>query len=80
MKRIYRKILRELHPDELSLLRRDQECFTVGLQNSRAIAADDKLFLFEKGTLFRDLWDELVAGRFGDQDARGCCIFLHLLP
>jgi hypothetical protein len=30
MKRIYRKILRELHPDELSLLRRDQECFTVG--------------------------------------------------
>jgi hypothetical protein len=46
MKRIYRKILRELHPDELSLLRRDQECFTVGPQNSRAIAADHKLFLF----------------------------------
>jgi hypothetical protein len=34
----------------------------------------------EKGTQFRDLWDELVAARFGDQDARGSYIFLHLLP
>jgi hypothetical protein len=26
------------------------------------------------------LSDELVAARFGDQDARGCCISLQLLP
>jgi hypothetical protein len=28
----------------------------------------------------RDLWDELVAARLGDQDGRGSYIFLHLLP